>query len=383
MKIIYIHTQDISKSSTGINFVFFNALALAQFTKVYLIVLNSSEVDAKVAIMQHFGVEVPENLIIYDFKYKKNAHLRFYRYAIKITNKLADKNTIVITRAIGFLIHVFWFSHIGKRFNVFFELHDFFYDLKRKTGEKINARKRKNSRYERLFLKRTNGVICLNAAYKDVYAEYLPADKIHVFSTGLHNIYKSTVKRKNQAIYVGSFDSEKYAIFEIIKVASLCSDDVYFKIVGAQGDADFKIVMDEVVRLGVQNKVEVIGWSSRAKLDELLLESKVGLLALRNIFNNRYSSPLKMFDYFSHGIPVIAPEFPSLKEFIVDGKEGFFIDWDIQHKEIAKKIEDVVFDDLYFNQLSTNVYNRAESLTWDKRAKKQIVFFEKYLNSKK
>lgn len=380
MQIIYAHTLDIGKPSTAINFVFFNCLALARRgATVHLIMSNSGTQDAKQLLQNHFEEEIPENLHIYAYHYNKKGHYYLYKTMLKKVRDLMTPNTIFITRTIGILPHLYLFGRLGFKLNVFFELHDFFYSLKLKNAPIKNLIPYKKRFYERYFLKHTKGIICLNSAYKELYKNYFPESKLHVFHTGLNNIIKNTFPRKNQIVYIGSVDNKKYAISEIFKVASYTQNNIKFIIIGGQDEKQIQKLKQQAVNHHLENKVEITGWTSRQKISEILQESKIGIMALRNTFSNRHSIPLKMLDYISHGLPVIAPNYHAFHEIITDNKHGFYIDWESQHKEIAAKIEGLMENEELYAQISANVYQKAEELTWNKRAEKQINFFNDFL----
>ena len=135
MQIIYTHTLDIGKPSTAINFVFYNCLALARTgATVHLIMTNSSQQDAKQILQNHFQEDIPENLHLHAYSYNKKEHYNLYKTTLNKIQELKKPDTILITRTIGILPHLYLFSRIGYKMNVFFELHDFFYSLKLKKA---------------------------------------------------------------------------------------------------------------------------------------------------------------------------------------------------------------------------------------------------------
>lgn len=383
MQIIYAHTVDIGKPSTAINFVFYNALALAnQGVETHLMFTNSSDQPTLELINKHFQEKIPQNLYLHSYPNKKKAHFKLFRSILKKIKEIQTDQTIFITRTIGIIPHLFLFSRKGYKMNVFFELHDFFYDLKLKKAPSKNTVPKKKSFYERRFFKHMKGLIALNQAYKYLYSKYLNSEKIQVFHTGLKEIVKSEVKRKNQLVYIGSVDNNKYAIEDIFKVAKLTKEDISFKIIGGQNEDQLRYLNGLMEKHQVSNKITIVPWTTRDHISKILSESKIGMLALRDTFSNRHSIPLKLLDYYSHGLAVIAPPYHAFEELLSESVHGYYLDWESDHKKIARQIEALCQNDNEFEKISEAVYNKAQELTWDKRAQKQIDFFQNFLNKK-
>lgn len=381
MQIIYVHTVDIGKPSTAINFVFYNALSIAkQGIEIHLMCTNSSEADGKDLLETHFKEHIPSNLHLHIFTHRKKEHFKLYKRILAKVKEIETDQTIFITRTIGILPHLFLFSRKGYRMNVFFELHDFFYELKLKKAPSKNINPNKKRYYERHYFKHTKGLICLNNAYKDLYSKYFDQSHLHVFHTGLNKVIKSETKRKNQVVYTGSVDNNKYAIEDIYKIASLTKDGITFTIIGGQNENQLQFLKELAQKYSVTDKVTIVPWTTREEISRILSESKIGMLALRNTFSNRHSIPLKLFDYFSHGLPVIAPPYDAFEELLTENIHGFYLDWESDHLKIAQQIEDLCNNSDQYNKLSNAVYTKAEDLTWDKRAQKQIKYFETFLS---
>lgn len=384
MKIIYIHTVDIGKPSTAINFVFYNALAIAkQGVEIHLMFTNSSDKPAADILENHFGEKIPEKLVLHPFKQIKKEHYKLYKAVLKKVREIKDDSTIVITRAIGILPHLFLFSRIGYKLNIFFELHDFFYDLKLKNAPSKNINPRKKRYYERHYFKHAKGLICLNQAYKDLYSNYFNPDHLQVFHTGINKVIRNENPKKNQLVYIGSVDNSRYAIEDICKVAAFSNRSYRFVIIGGQNEKQIEFLKNLTIQYNVKDQVEIVPWTTRDNISKILSESKLGMLALRGTFSNKHSIPLKLMDYYSHGLPVIAPPFHAFKELITPEKHGFYFNWETEHEKIAQQLDRIFSDDSQYSEMQKSVYEKAETLTWENRAKKQINFFEDFLKSKK
>ncbi|NOT86434.1 MAG: glycosyltransferase family 4 protein [Methylococcaceae bacterium] len=84
--------------------------------------------------------------------------------------------------------------------------------------------------------------------------------------------------------------------------------------------------------------VDELGFLDRRGVKDVLGRSMAGLVTLHPIINYIDSLPIKMFEYMSAGIPVIASNFPLWKEIIEGNNCGLCVD-PLNPKEIAEAID--------------------------------------------
>jgi hypothetical protein len=73
-------------------------------------------------------------------------------------------------------------------------------------------------------------------------------------------------------------------------------------------------------------KVRFHGLLDRVQVFELLRRSRVGLVCLHPEPNYIESQPIKLYEYWSAGVPVVASNFPSWQELIVGNEAGLCVD---------------------------------------------------------
>ncbi len=69
-----------------------------------------------------------------------------------------------------------------------------------------------------------------------------------------------------------------------------------------------------------------LGWLDRGEVAQLLAGVRAGLVALHATPNHINSQPIKLFEYMSAGLPVIASDFPLWRELIEDTGAGLLVD---------------------------------------------------------
>src|SRR5204862_7553625 len=75
--------------------------------------------------------------------------------------------------------------------------------------------------------------------------------------------------------------------------------------------------------LGVADRVRFSGPQPYARIPALLASADVALLPLaEGLIARCFTSPLKLFDYLAAGRPIVAVDFPTIREVLRDGHNG-------------------------------------------------------------
>lgn len=366
--LVYVHSGVYPSDSPSITFVTYNAIGLAAvFEQVILFVKKGKSASLEQILLQRFNLNCPDNLQI-----------------IRLPGIIAKTNTIffiftmfrliairksllgVITRNLTFLPYLKQFADF-THLPVFFESHDFFTDLSLRD-DRITTIKQRNNRLEKKYLSRLTGLICLQNAQKNLYQKYYPDLPIHVLRTGLPEIHQTPITPRRYLAYIGSFDKHK-GLETIIKAASLSETHPQILFIGAKNNADVNSVQAMAAQYHYSDKVHIHHWIAKSELHLLLKDIKLGIVPITDSFFNRFiTSPLKIFDYYAFGIPVLATDLPTTRELIDNGKTGFLFQVD-DVKAFAADIDLLYGDDGLYASMVQNVYAKAATLLWSQRAK--------------
>lgn len=373
MKIIYVHTTDLAKNDTSETFVFNNAISLAEEgIESHLFITNRATTDGITLLKEKFNFHsLPENFFLHDIHLKGKSNWSFYRKVAGVLKQSAFKNAIVITRKHSVLPHLL-FSRVNTQ-KIFFETHDFFYDLSvRKDIDKSS--RRKQSYIEKIFFKKLDGLICLNRFQKELYTERLNIP-VKIFPTGFRLQKIKPVEKKNILLYIGSLEERK-GIENILNLAELLDKNYLIVVIGSRKTQEISSLQTEIKRRNIEDRIEVKEWQSKKYLHELINQAKIGLLPLKDgYFNEFLTVPLKYFDYAAFGLPVISSDFPSLTEYIKDGYNGYLVNWNDLHM-VKEKIDGIISDEEKWKAISENQKKASEELTWKRRAIDQIAYFQ-------
>jgi glycosyltransferase involved in cell wall biosynthesis len=349
-----------------------NAISLAKNgCSVFLFVANRSKKDGHKLIQEQYGIEeIPANLFLYDVDPVLKSHFFFYAKVALLVRK--NQAQIIITRTHGFL--PFCFQMMRKDQKLYFETHDFFLDLSIRDDVDYSKRKKK-SNLERKYFDKLDGIICLNSHQKELYRKYLPQQNISIFPTGLDQVSQSNVEKEDLIVYVGSLN-KRLGIDKIAVLIQLLPQ-YDFVIAGGKSEEDIEYFQSFFADSNLPGNVEVTGWIDKKELYSILERAKIGLLPLADTFFNRYLTvPLKLFDYFSFGIASIAPDYPSVADFIRHEQTGFLIDWN-DPTEVAKKIDAFFHEQKKQERMRDEISHVAAWMTWDRRAKALIKHFKR------
>ena len=371
MKLIYVHTGKFASNSPSMTFVMYNAISLSKVTDKLFLFLKDNSVESTADIMRNtYSINMPSNFYLIRIKSLlglKTNWLFFLQVYFRIERQLkTEKFDAIITRSTKFLP---WLVRIKKKtVKVFYETHDFFADLSITDKKKTNTQKRL-SRYEKKYIPQLDGVFCLQQTqinlYKNAITNY---DKYYLVRTGINKIYKANFKERKYLSYIGSFDSHK-GIEDLLNVFSEIAVGNKLLLIGGKSKKEIQSIEKLIVSMSLSEKVIVTGWLEKEKIYKLLQETLIGIVPLQpTFFNKNLTSPLKIFDYYSCGIPVLGSDLSTTRELIQENQTGFFFEPGNQN-DLKKKLIAILSDIEMLKKISDNIYEYAKTLLWDERAK--------------
>jgi glycosyltransferase involved in cell wall biosynthesis len=130
-------------------------------------------------------------------------------------------------------------------------------------------------------------------------------------------------------------------------------------------------------------RVDVLGWRSRQDVSLLLGRSRVGLCVLHPSPNHLHAFPIKLFEYMSAGLPVIASDFPLYREIVLDTQSGVVVNPQ-NSLEIAEAITWMLLHPNEAAQMGRNGQRAvAEKYNWATESSKLLAVYSKIRATKK
>lgn len=381
MNIVHVYNREWPTKRPGVSFSTLTCDGLAKSgANVDMITSQVTEGEYKNKntddiLRNYFSIKGHSNLNVFPLKYKKyiGKNTMFYLNAFKkiIEISRVKKIDVIMTMNTNFLPYLYLLKKITKA-KVFFETHHLY--VATNLREKDN--RKKETIIQKYFLPKIDGIICLQNEQVNLYKKNINQNNYCLARTGVKNIYKNHNPIANKYIgYVGSLDDSK-GVKEILHAFKLVKDNnLKLLLVGGRNEKIIREYKTLAKELGISDRFKITGWVSRKKLEEYLKKIKIGIVPADDTFYNRYvTSPMKIFNYFSYGIPIIGSDLPTIRE-IVTEKGGLFYRKGDENK-LGSAIDLLSSNNDLYNKTSKYIFERASTLTWEERGKKLINFFE-------
>jgi glycosyltransferase involved in cell wall biosynthesis len=121
----------------------------------------------------------------------------------------------------------------------------------------------------------------------------------------------------------------------MVKALEYCKTNVRLKLVGNFSPESLR---EEVMQYRGWGKVDELGFLDREEIKKVFSESIIGLVTLLPVENYMDSLPVKLFEYMSSGIAVVASNFPLWKDIVEKNQCGICVDPYVP-KKIATAID--------------------------------------------
>jgi glycosyltransferase involved in cell wall biosynthesis len=129
-------------------------------------------------------------------------------------------------------------------------------------------------------------------------------------------------------------------------------------------------------RLGLDSRVTFAGMVEPRRVAEVI--GTVDVLALPNPathVSQRYTSPLKLFEYLAAGRPIVASDLPAFREILRDGENALLFEPG-SATALASAIRRVLDDEELAGRIARGALVTAREYSWDRRAERLASLLE-------
>ena len=185
----------------------------------------------------------------------------------------------------------------------------------------------------------------------------------------------SVNKKLNSICYVGGLFPTR-GIKELVQSLEFCNAELL--LAGNFSTPEFE---SELKQLDGWKKVHYYGFVNREKIAEIIHSSEVGMVTLHPTRSYKEALPIKLFEYMSVGIPVIASDFELWKPYVLDVGCGLMADPQ-DPKSIASKIDYLLSNKEEASEMGERGRKVAyEKYSWSSQAETLLNFYSSLIDS--
>jgi glycosyltransferase involved in cell wall biosynthesis len=230
-------------------------------------------------------------------------------------------------------------------------------------------------RYEHYVAARLSGIISVTPIicerFRSVNKHVELVANYPLLEEGLNLNHQEGIKVPRQICYIGGLFPTR-GIKELVQ--ALEQVDATLVLAGTFSPASFE---EEVKQLPGWKKVNFLGHVGRQEIMRVLTTSELGVVTLHPTQSYVEALPIKLFEYMSAGIPVLASDFPMWREIIDSAKCGVYAD-PLNPKDIAKQIDYLLSNPELSKEMGENGLKAFhETYNWSAEEQKLIAFYQR------
>ncbi len=185
--------------------------------------------------------------------------------------------------------------------------------------------------------------------------------------------------KHNQVCYVGGISPVR-GYREIVRAMEHVREDISLVLGGQLPGPE---VQQEVENYKGWARVNALGWLDRGQVRNVLAKSMAGLVTLHPIVNYLDALPVKMFEYMSAGIPVIASNFPLWQEIVERNQCGICVD-PLDPADIARAIDALMDNPELTEEMGRNGRRAVEEkYNWSNEEKKLLQLYDQLFTQRR
>jgi glycosyltransferase involved in cell wall biosynthesis len=359
-----------------------------------LIIQGDPSVDTNSILKNKFGLVPLKNYKVKLFTRNKTRWLKtssiFYWKAVHyiLSQRGIHHRTIVITRNTSFLIYLVILRKFFK-ITTLFETHGYhgYETLKGIPPTPHRPFLKLSHQYqilEKLFINRISGLVCITGPQMKLYlkdfvripALLLPLGSPEVSDSPDFSAFQSNAYDQKNLCYIGRLNQHiNYKM--VFKTLNLLEDQsIKFIWLGLKPE-NILILESEIKKQRLEDRVVLIGWLNHRDMNQYLKKHiSIGLVAYKPTYQSMViTSPSKIFDYFAVGLPVIAPDIPTVEDIVIPNRNGLLYIPD-NAESLANCINELFKSRKKYLQFQKTSIESAQEFSWKNRAKKLMSFIE-------
>jgi len=189
---------------------------------------------------------------------------------------------------------------------------------------------------------------------------------------------KPYAERPSNIVFVGGITARR-GVREMVDAVGRLPESLDARL-DLVGDFRPAALEREVSRMHGWRRVNFYGWQTRTQLAKLFGRARMGLVVLYPEMNHLDAYPVKLFEYMSAGLPVIASDFPLWRQIVSDAGCGFLVN-PLDSVAIAKAIQWLLENPVEAEAMGKRGHAAVcKSFNWDQEATKLLGLYDRLLS---
>ncbi len=218
------------------------------------------------------------------------------------------------------------------------------------------------------------------------FVPYVGEDKVCVIYnySDLNPLFerKPFDKKEFDAIYCGNISRNRGAMTILETVVEIKARKKNFKVLflGIIHDKPFQQEMYEYIRKNqLEDNVIIHDFVPYNQVHDYYLRSRIGLILFRPLDSYKIILPIKIFEYFTYGLPIICSNFGQIQEYTLKYNAGIGVDPE-DSNQIAAAILELLENENKYAYFSDNAIDAAMNyFSWEIMEKKLIGLYRDVL----
>lgn len=330
-----------------------------------------------------YGHSRPDRMTIRTIPAPRDARLRRMRFLVEAGAMAARCSGVVFTRDLGLAAFLLQ-APFARRARVIYESHGVAdvvsAELPRLLGRPdlvpSAAKLRRLARREERVWRRASAYVTITAALAhELEGRFGARPHVYVVPDGgpeLHAVQAAPPGATGRPIvagYAGHLYPWKGVDVFVRALAEL--PDVRGLVVGGHpAETDRTRIEDLARSLGIDSRVTFTGQVPPREVAERLAEASVLVLPnTASAISERYTSPLKLFEYLAMGRPIVASDLPSIREVLTHEDSALLVPPG-DSRALAAAIARLAADPALARRLADRALALAPRFTWDARGER-------------
>lgn len=327
-----------------------------------------------------YGVERSDRLTIRTIGGAPGIHLRRLRFLTKAALATTVSRGVIFTRDLGLAAFLLRLPS-GRR--LIYESHGIAdvvsAEMPRLLGRpelRPSAAKlrRLGRREERVWRHAAAYVTITRTLADDLRARFGDRQAVHVVPDGGPDFVDiSPVPHRPDRGLVAGYAGHLYpwkGVDVLIRALASLPDARGVIVGGHPAEADRERVEALASSLGIGARVRFTGLVQPSDVLSRLADASVLVLPnTPSAISERYTSPLKLFEYLGMGRPIVASDLPAIREILTDGETALLVPPG-DSAALAAALGRIAGDPLLAGRLADNARALAAQFTWDRRAER-------------